>query len=323
MFPINQFVIKKVSETATDGVYHIGPLPTGFGNTLGTVFRRILLSAIPGAAITSVRIDGVEHEYTTVAGLQDEVLKVVLAMKNVAVVCHTDQPVNLKLSVKGKKGAVTPVTASDFEKDPMVEIVNPDYVITNLADENATLDLEVTIEKGIGYALPNEAVRQEVGAIPVDAIFNPVKSVSVDISHTRVGQQTDLDQVELHVITNGAVSPGAAMCEAAQILEEVAKHLVVSAQDGLSKKAMQEVEEANLPVASADTAATSDATGSLLVSELKLSTRLANALINAGFEDLKVMEGLTEEELRNIKGMGDKTFQELLDILKENNIKLI
>lgn len=323
MFPINQFVIKKISETDTQGVFHVGPMPTGFGSTIGTTFRRILLAAIPGAAITSVRIEGVEHEYTTVAGLQDDVLKVVLAMKNIAVVSHSDQPVNLKLSMKGKKGGVTEVTAGDFEKNPLVEIINPDYVITTLADEHAELNVEVTVEKGIGYSLPNEEVRQEIGAIPVDAIYNPVRSVTVNVSNARVAQQTDLDQLELTIVTNGTVSPSAAIYEAAQILVEMGKHLLSTAQDNLSKQAEKEVAEAILPIAPAAETSSASAPKSLRIEDLKLSTRLVNALVNSGYEDLAVMEGLTEEELRNIKGMGEKTFQELLDVLKTNNIKLI
>lgn len=323
MFPINQFGIKKVSETDTQGTFVVGPMSKGYGSTLGTVFRRILLSSIPGSAVTSVKVGGVDHEYTTIAGLQDDVLKVVLALKNLSLVSHSEAPVVLKLNAKGKKGEATEVTAAEFEKNSEVEIINPELVITTLADEKAELNIEITVERGIGYQLPNEDVRQEIGTIPMDASFNPVKAVSMNVASARVGQQTDLDQLELVVTTNGTVSPSAAVYEAAQILLEVSQHLVTTAGENLSKKAEAEVQEAILPLVDQSEQEDTTAGAKVLIKNLNLSTRLANALVNSGYEDLSVMNGLTEEELRNIKGMGEKSFQELLDILKENGIKLI
>ncbi|MCA9387397.1 DNA-directed RNA polymerase subunit alpha, partial [Candidatus Dojkabacteria bacterium] len=202
MFPINEFKITVVSESDTEGVFSVGPLPKGYANTVGTVFRRILLSSIPGAAITSVKLNGVQHEYTTIAGLKDDVLSVVLAMKGIALVSRSDDPVTLKLNKKGEKGKAVEVTAADLEKNPLVDVINPDYVITTLADEKAKLDVEVTVEKGIGYSLPQEEKREEVGMIPVDAIFSPIKLVAVDAKNARVGQQTDLDALEVRIVTN-------------------------------------------------------------------------------------------------------------------------
>lgn len=323
MFPINQFVIKKISEKPTEGVFQVGPMAKGYGNTLGNTFRRILLSSISGAAVTSVKIDGVQHEYTTIAGLQDDVLSVVLALKGLALVSHSEGPVVLKLSAKGKKGSPVTVTAADIETNSMIEIVNPEYVITTLSDEKSELNAEITVERGIGYAHANENVRREVGSIPVDAIFTPVTAVSLDVSATRVGQQTDLDLLELKVHTNGTITPSAALYEAAQILVKVSEHLMQTASDNLSAKAESEIKEAILPVGQEVEETATKSENPVNISDLNLSTRLVNALVNAGYENLRDMQGLTEEEVRNIKGMGDKSFQELLDVLAANDIKLI
>jgi DNA-directed RNA polymerase subunit alpha len=322
MFPINQFSIKTVSESETEGVFHIGPLPKGYGATIGNTYRRLLLSSIPGAAVTSVKIQGVEHEYTALSGLQDDVLTLILALKGVAVVSHSDEPIKLQLQVKGQKGSPRQVTAADIEKNSMVEIINPEYVLTTLADDKAQLNAEITIEKGLGYGLPNEDLRKEIGTIPVDSIFTPVRLVSVEVSNTRVGQQTDLDLLELRVVTSGAVTPSAALYQAAEIMVKVSEHLLQTANELLSDKSMKQVQNAMLPVR-AETEATGEFKQALRVEDLNLSTRLTNALLNSGYEDLRQLEGLTEEEVSSIKGMGEKSYVELLTILKDNEIRLI
>lgn len=250
MFPINQFVIKKVKESANTGIFQVGPLPKGYGHTLGNVYRRIMLSSIQGAAVTSVKINGIQHEYSTMAGLQDDVLGIVLALKDVAVVSHSDEPVTLSLRVKGKKGSPVEVKAADMEKNPLIEVINPEHVITTLTDEKAELDAEVTIQKGFGYAMPNEDVRKEIGTIPVDANFNPVKLVSVKVTDTRVGQQTDLDLLEMQVVTNGVISPTVALQTAATILTKVSEHLLESANDIQSAKESGS-QTVDLPIAEA------------------------------------------------------------------------
>ncbi len=322
MFPINQFSIKTVSENETDGVFNIGPLPKGYAATVGNTYRRLLLSSIPGSAVTSIKIQGVEHEYTTMAGLQDDVLTLVLALKGIAVVSHSDEPVKLKLSVKGDKSGPRVVTAADIEKNAMVEIVNPEFHLTTLSDDKSHIEAEITIEKGLGYALPNEELRKEIGTIPVDAIFTPVRLVSIEFGNTRVGQQTDLDQLVLKVSTNGAITPSAALYQAAEILVKVSEHLLQSANELLSEKSMQQVQNATLPLRS-EAEAKNENKQPLRVEDLNLSTRLTNALLNSNYEDLRQLEGLTEEEVSSIKGMGEKSFQELLAILKQNEVKLI
>lgn len=322
MFPINQFEIKKVEEKGNTGKFHIGPLPKGYGHTLGNVYRRILLSSVQGAAVTAVKLNGVQHEYTTLDGVQDDMLTLVLQLKGIAVVSHSDEPVRLSLKAKGKKGSPVEVTAADIEKNPMVEIVNPEYVVTTLTDSGSEIDAELIIEKGFGYALPNEEARKEIGTIPVDADFNPVRLVTISVTDTRVGQQTDLDLLQLEVTTNGAITPSAALHTAADILHEVSAHLLDTAKSALSKKAAEEVESHELPLSTEEETETVEK-APISVADLNLSTRLTNALLNSGYEDLHQLEGLTEEEVANIKGMGEKSLEELKEVLTDNEINLI
>lgn len=323
MFPINKFAITKVSESETAGVFQIGPLPKGYGHTIGNTFRRVLLSGIPGAAVTAVKISGVQHEYSTLAGLQDDILSVVLNLKGLAVISHSEEPVKLTIKAKGSKGEPKVVTAGDLSKDAMIEIINPEYVITTLADDKAVLDAEITVARGFGYAMPDDQVRTEVGTIPVDAMFNPVKLVSVNITNTRVGQQTDLDQVDLTVETNGAITPSAAMHQAADILVKMSEHMLSSAQNMLSAKAQKQVANSLSPVSDEIDEVAAGTTSSLELSSLDLSTRLTNALLNNGYTDLRQLDGMTEEELANIKGMGEKSLTELLDVLRSHGVKVL
>lgn len=322
MFPINQFKIEVVSESKTEGKFRISPLPKGYGETMGNTLRRILLSSIPGAAVTSVKLAGVEHEYTTLAGLSDDVLSVVLGLKGIAVLSYTDEPVTLALHVKGEKGGPRKVTAGDIEKNPLIEIVNEDYVITTLSDEKSVIEAEITIRKGVGYALPEEGVRKELGNIPVDAIYNPVRNVAISATNARVGQQTDLDALEITIFTNGAISPSAALFQASEITQSLAEHLVgVSSEmvSGTKKEALS----TSLTRSTEEVGAEEAGVEPLKVETLNLSTRLTNALMNAGFSDLRELNGLTEEEVAGMKGMGDKSYKELLEVLANNSIKLV
>jgi DNA-directed RNA polymerase subunit alpha len=322
MFPINKFTIKTISETETEGIFQIGPLPKGYGNTVGTPFRRLLYSSIPGAAITSIRLEGAPHEYSTIAGIQDDALSIILALKDVALICRSDDPVTLKLQVKGDKKGPRAVTAADFSKDPMVDIVNPDHVITTLANEKASISAEVTVERGLGYALPKEELRNEVGIIPVDAIFTPVRLVSVNVTDTRVGQQTDLDLLEMRIVTNGTITPSAALSQAAEIFVKVSEHLFQSAQDLLSGKSKEQAKATLIPLEE-DMEKQTTAAAPLLIDDMDISTRLRNALVNSGYNDLRQLDGLTEEELRNVKGMGEKSFEELQALIHKYDINVI
>ncbi|GAB4284061.1 MAG: DNA-directed RNA polymerase subunit alpha [Candidatus Dojkabacteria bacterium] len=321
MISLKEFTIKTVSETDTLGKFEIGPLPRGYGQTLGNNLRRVLLSSIPGAAITAVKIDGVYHEYSTIDGVSDDVLSLLLSLKNVVVKVKTEEPVTLELNVKGKKGEIVEVKAGDISKNPDAEIINKDYVITTLSSDKAKLSVQMTVSRGVGYALPQESVRQEVGVLPVDSFFSPVRLVKLDVASARVGQQTDLDQINLEVHTNGSVSPSDSLHIAAKIMFEMMENFVAETENLKTGDALTSVPTQSVAKKSSTTNQNQD--NPILVEDLNLSTRLTNALLRAGFDDLRKLEGFTEEEISNIRGMGEKSLVELIDTLKKYKIKLI
>ncbi|MBD3363195.1 DNA-directed RNA polymerase subunit alpha [Candidatus Dojkabacteria bacterium] len=313
MYSLDKFKIKTVEDSDTLAKFEIGPLPKGFGHTIGNALRRILMTTISGSAITSVKIKGIDHEYSTLEGMQEDVLSFVLNLKKIALKTHSDEPITLKLKTKGKSSKDTvEVKAGDFEKHSDVEIANPDLVLAKLTKQNAKLEAEVTIEKGVGYALPDEEKRAEIGVIPVDSIFSPVKHVKFDVVSVRVGQQTDLDQIDMEVHTNGASTPRDTLLESTEIFDLVANRLVDLA-GGDSEDNSLEVEEEE-PEEEEEKV--------LLVSDLNLSTRTTNALHNADVLDLYALEGKSKKEILSFKGMGKKSFEELEQVLTENNIKI-
>lgn len=321
MISLHEFTIKKTDDSDTTSLFEIGPLPTGYGHTLGNILRRILTSSVPGAAITAVKIDGVQHEYSGLAGVSEDILPVLLSLKNVIFLMKTEEPVTLKLSASGSKGKVVEVKASDIEKNADVEVINSDYVITKLTDEKTKFNLEIRVERGIGYRLPDENVRQEIGMLPVDAIFSPVNLVKIEVVPTRVGQKTDLDQLNLYVETNGSLTPSDALNITSNIMDQMATNFVKQTQDMISGKVIT-----SLPVESTEQPAIDDEqeeVSPVFVSDLNLSTRLTNALLRAGFDDLRKLEGFTEEEVANIRGMGEKSLEELLKTLKKHEVNLI
>ncbi len=322
MVALNQFSIKKVEEKGNTATFAIAPLPKGYGHTLAVYLRRILLSSIPGSAITAVKIDGVQHEYSTLAGVSDDILAVILSLKNVVLVSKSLEPVVLDIDVKGKDGEVVEVKAGDIQTTSEVEIINPEYVITKLTNAKSRFKAQLTVKRGVGFATGDESARKELGMLPVDATFSPVSLVNYTITQTRVGQETELDQLNLVVETNGAVSAVEALHVSADILNQLTNHLADLTEQMLSGNevtvALNQKQKLAQTVSSQ-----SVSKPELRVNDLNLSTRLTNALVKSGYDDLNKLEGLTEEELSNIRGMGSKSFTELLDILKKHSIKLV
>ncbi len=311
MFQIGKFSVTTVEETKIKGVYQIRPLPKGFGQTVGNALRRILLSYISGAAITAIKIEGVEHEYSNIKGLQEDIVTIVMNLKNVAIRSFSKDPIKLHIKAKGKKDGVVEVKASDIETSPDIEILNKEFVIAHLTLPTAKLNAEITIEQGIGYQLPDDAKRKEIGVIPVDAMFSPVQFVRLNVVQTRVGQQTDLDQIDLEIVTNGAMKPKDALVEASQVFYQSVARLI----EQMGGEVI-EIEKSN----PTETLVTDRKP--LSVYEIDLSTRLRNSLVNSGIEDLMTLEGKTRSEIASFKGMGKKTFEELLDALVKLNVKI-
>lgn len=317
MFALDQFKIKTISENNKEGVFEISPLPRGFGQTLGNVMRRVLLSSIPGSAVTSVKFNGVQHEYSTLAKVQDDVLTILLRFKELAVHSKSDEPVVLTLKAKGKNGESKEITAADIEPHPMIEIVDPKHHITHLNGNN-TLDLEITVERGVGFAKADNDIRGEVGLIPLDADYGPVKNVKLEVGQARVGQNTDLDKVVLEITTNGAVKPSVVLHQTAQVISEMSNRLITVATEVLTAEPQGLI--------GTRTDQTDEPAGSrspINISDLGLSNRLTNSLLRAGYTDLYDLEGMADEEIANIKGMGAKSLTELKSILDKYNVKRI
>src|SRR3990167_4829952 len=208
------FKIQTIEEKEDFGLFVIEPLDQGFGQTLGNSLRRVLLSAIPGAAITTVRISGVKHPFSTLPGFKEDIVELILNIKKLRVRLFEEEGTKLTLDKAGP-GAVT---AADFEKNPSVEVVNKDLYLGSLTDKKSNLELELTVEKGYGYSLAEERKGETIGTIPVDAIFTPVTRVNYKVEETRVGRMTNLDKLILEIYTDGTISPKLALEEAAKIL---------------------------------------------------------------------------------------------------------
>lgn len=313
MIGLDKFKIVKESEDSSVGVFKIGPLPRGYGYTISNSLRRILLSSIPGASVTAIRLAGIKHEYSTLAGLQEDVISLILKLKDLSIKSFTDEKKVIKLSVKGKKGKVLEVKASDFELPSDIEIMNPELTIASLTND-INLNLELIVETGIGYAYPKEEVREEMGTIPMDSLFSPVKRVQIEISKTRVGQDTDLDQIEMTIITNGAIKPSEALLKSTEIYDGIANRLVdlMGGDSELLKETSTINKEAEVKEEK-----------KILIGELNLSTRLSNALLNAGITNLNDLGKYKEEEIINFRGMGKKSLTELVELMAMHEIKFL
>jgi DNA-directed RNA polymerase subunit alpha len=270
--------------------FDVEPLHAGYGNTLGNSLRRVLLSSIRGAAIVAFRVEGATHEFTTVPGVKEDVVDIMLNMKNVKVKVHTDEPIELRLE---KKGA-GPVTAGDIKLSADVEIANPDQVIATIDDPKKTLIIDIVVEAGRGYRTIEESSSSRVHSdmIALDAVFSPVLRVRYKVDPTRVGQETNLDKLRLTVDTDGTVSPKDAFEEAAAILVEAAP--------ALGQGSDEDTSELNTPI-----------------EELNLSARTANALVNNDIRTVHDLVTLTEQDLRELKGFGSKALDEVKDKLAE------
>ncbi len=282
------------------------PLERGFGYTFGNSLRRVLLSSLPGAAVTSVKIDGVQHEFDTVKGVKEDVLSILMNLKSLVVKMHIDEPATISLNVKGPKN----VLASDFKAPAEVEIINPDLEIANINKEGQ-LNIECVVEKGRGYstAEKNKKTGMPIGTISVDSIFSPVKVVSYKVVNTRVGQRTDYDNLLLNVETNGSLQPEEAVAIASRIINEHMDLLIdeVSAPEA-SIFISQESEDTDLVNTS--------------VEDMDLSVRSYNCLKKAGIDNLAQLVQTRESDLMAVKNFGKKSIDEIKEKLVEMSLSL-
>jgi DNA-directed RNA polymerase subunit alpha len=293
---------------ATSATFVIEPLHPGYGMTLGNSLRRVLLSSIGGAAVSAFRINGVSHEFTTVKGVKEDVVALMLNLKGVRFKVYSDEPQTLTLTKKGK-GAFK---AKDIQTNADVEIVNPDHVIGHVDDEKANVTMEIVVETGRGYRPLDEqgGGRKISDMIMLDALFTPVLRVRYKVENTRVGQMTDLDRLLITVDTDGSITPRDAFEEAAAIL--VNQYTALAGQTRV---------EAASPLGAAGVGAEddSDEPAELMTSieDLNLSARTTNALVNNDIHTIKDLLSLSEAELRDLKGFGNKALDEVKEKMAE------
>ena len=303
--------VNAISENSAEFV--IRPLYYGYGNTLGNSLRRVLLSSVKGAAITAFSIEGSNHEFTPIAGIREDVVDIMLNLKNIRFKMHTDAPVELSLEIRGdkqsEKDGEKRVVAGDIELPPEVEIANPNQLICHIDDPKFVLKMRFVVETGRGYLTIERSSEERVHSdmIAIDAVFTPVLRVRYKVENTRVGQDTNLQQLTLTVDTDGTITPREAFEEAAAILVNQYTALAGSTK----------VESTPAPGIHKE----EDDAGLLMpIEELDLSARTANALLNNDIKTVRDLVMLSENDLKDLKGFGTKALDEVKEKLTELNI---
>ena len=304
--------IVEISEDNRYGKFVCEPLERGYGTTLGNSLRRILLSSLPGAAITSIRIDGVLHEFSTIPGVRDDVTNIILNLKSLCFKMLSDEPKVLRIDVEGERE----VTAADIIPDADIEILNPELHIATLNKEGS-LHMEMTVERGRGYvsADKNKKPDHVIGIIPIDSIFSPVLRVNYTVSDTRVGNATDYDKLVLEIWTDGSIRPEEAVSKAASILISHLK--LFQNMAGLAEE--EELEEGTFTeVEENDTAKVMEMT----IEDLDLSVRSYNCLKRANINTVANLTAKTEEEMMKVRNLGRKSLEEVKKKLQELELSL-
>lgn len=313
MVDFNKLKVTVLEETKDYGKFEIGPMARGFGHTLANPLRRVMLSSLEGSAVTGVKIAGVKHEFTTLKGMKEDVLQTVLNLKEMRVACFSDEPKVLTLSAKGKGE----VKAGDLKLPGDVEIIDPDFVIATLADDKSKLELEVTVEKGIGYRGADDATRKDLGYLPLDANFSPVERVKFEIAETRVGRRTDLDKVILEVYTDGSVKPERTVTEACEILVNLYATLA-----GESEVVTRIIERKESGISEEDEQEAADEVPQLKVDEIDLPARALNSLKGAGIEMVSDLVMMSTKEVEALEGLGKKSVEDIEKALAKQGLGL-
>lgn len=299
------FQIKTEIEKADYGKFIIEPLEQGYGQTLGNSLRRVLLTSLPGAAITAVKINGVKHQFSTLAGLKEDVVEFILNLKKVRLNIEVDEPATLSLHKTGPGE----VTAGDIETSAGVTIINPDLVLGTLADKKTEIDAEIFVEKGYGFLPAEEKTISEIGRIPVDALFTPVLRVNYRVEATRVGRMTNLDKLVIELWTDATIKPQDALKAAAKILV----NYFLQVYEPKTVK----IEE---PVAV--TPSISEEILKMRIEELDIPTRIVNALAKGSIETIGQLLGTPKAELLKIKNLGAKSLSIVEEKLREKGVAL-
>lgn len=317
-----------VSEDGNKGVYEIGGLYAGCGHTLGNSLRRIILSSLPGASITTVKIDGVSHEFSTLEGVKEDVITILLNLKQIRFKLEGDEPQKIKLSARGQKK----VKAGDLKIPAQITILNTDKLIATLTDKKSKLDAEITIEKGLGY-VPREVLRKEkidAGVIVVNAVFSPVRRINYEVENMRVGERTDYNKLRFLIETDGSISPREALENSIKILikqlsaivgiseketEKIIKETTSEQKDMMDKRQKKKEEKMKKKEESAekkkDEREVEEDSLKTRVEDLGLSKRTLNSLSKAGIRTAGGLARKREEELSSIDGIGNKAINEV------------
>ncbi len=295
------FQIKKEKEDKNKGVFVIEPLEQGYGHTLGNALRRVLLTSLPGAAVTSVKIAGVRHQFTTLTGLKEDLVELILNIKKIRVKYQGKGPAKIRLEATGP----AEVKAKNIKTPAGVEITNPDLIIAHLADKKSKLSAEMTVESGFGYSPFEDRKSDVLGVIPVDASFSPVIRVNYDIESTRVGRLTNYDRLVFELETDGSIAPLEAVKEAAKILVAYFKQIV---EPKVPKKKTEEQPAITHEILR------------LTVQELNLPTRIVNALERSGYKTVADLIAIDKKEIAKVRNLGEKSLKIIEIALKEKEV---
>lgn len=303
----------KTNITETYGEFVVEPLARGYGVTLGNPLRRILLSSVPGTAVTSVYIEDVLHEFSTIPGVTEDVMQIVLHLKELVVKLHDDDPVTLTLR-KDKPG---PVTAGDFDVPVGAEVINKDLHIATLG-KGGRLVMEVRVEPGVGYVPADiHGTKDRINSIPVDALFTPVRRVAYRVEDTRVGQKTDLDRLVLRVWTDGSIDPATALNQAVETLRT---QLNVFTSE-IHELEPDQVPVMTIPTKTPETVAVTPQSNMSLES-LELSSRVLHSLQEEGVDSVDALLALSERDLKKVGGVGEKSLEEIKERLAASGLRL-
>lgn len=302
------FNVKEITSSPDYGEFIIEPLQPGYGHTMGNAIRRVLYTSIAGSAVTTVSISGVKHKFSTLKGLKENIVDLLLNLKEITFrLSENKQSATVKLSVKGTRQ----ITAGDIEETDGVEVVNKDQYIGSLSGDSSKLDLEITVEKGYGYSLAEERKISTLGAITVDSVFTPVRRVNYNVVATRVGRQTNLDKLILKIWTNGTIGPREALNQASKIIASY--FLQIYKPKGEETMVSENKDNAS---------SISEGVLKMTTDELDLPTRIYNSLRNGGIETIEQLIKTSRKDLISMRNMGGKSLSIIEEKLQEKGISL-
>ena len=293
---------KNTGKIEIDGCY------PGYGTTLGNALRRTLLSSLPGAATTSIKIKGVSHEFSTIPGILEDVIQIILNLKKIRFHSHKDEPVKLTLKEKGAKK----ITAAQIQCPADIEVINKEAPIATITDKKGEIEMEIEVQQGLGYVPVEQQEREkkEIGLIAIDAVFTPVRRVNYSVENTRVGKRTDYDKITIEIETDGSVSPQEAFQKAVAIVIEQFESIKEFGDEKEEVAEETTKEEGAVKIADPSAAPKEDPM-SISVEKLSLSTRTLNVLEKSRLETVGDLVNLSEEEIMNLEGMGEKGIKEI------------